>query len=405
MQPNEDLRPVTRSQTHPNRGNPQSNIGRASYNSNKRRKATRIRNYALFESSPSHDSDSEYSQSTGLSSGSNLSSPGENTTPALIPQSGDSDDPLNSLRSQQRELAIQADNDLQESRRIHIQIRTDTYSCMEIKDMLESLNHDIMQLAALMSEKLRFKHIYAESLDRLAELNNAAENVQAILGRHVTEILMRRIPKDMHYVVIQVVIQSVLAKTCQRLMQRWSVSSEEHAFFATSYIKLRKIDSFETMAQWRAATIEIFKYGSQSDGTRDFSHEELMKNLLNVLRTAGWRNSAPKETIERMFGDHVRGLVENTIRIDRAIMEGSLSQDLHLYRPCADDKYDPSMMEDINQDPNTIVSDEKVAVCVNIGLKLGEDEGGAKESEIQASGQKVVLKAQVLLDTTLKLGI
>ncbi|KAK0209576.1 hypothetical protein IW262DRAFT_514142 [Armillaria fumosa] len=184
---------------------------------------------------------------------------------------------------------------------------------MEIKDMLESLNCDMMQLAALMSDKLHFKHVYAKSLDRLAELNNAAENVQAILGRRVTELLMCRTTKDMQTIIVQAVVQSVLAKTCQRAIQHWSVSFEEHIIFATSYNKYRETNSFETMAQWRAMTKGILKYGPQSDGTRDFALGILINSLLDVLCITGWNISAPKECIQRMFGDRIRGLIKLTI--------------------------------------------------------------------------------------------
>ncbi|KAK0471608.1 hypothetical protein IW261DRAFT_1612017 [Armillaria novae-zelandiae] len=377
MQPNGDLRPVTRSQTYPDRGNSQNTVARTNHNGTKRGKATSIKN-DIF-SSPSH-SDSDYAQSPVLSSGRNLSAR-ENSAPVSLLQSGDSDDPLNSLRSERRELAIQADNDLKDSRRFRI--KTDTF----------------------MSDKLFFKHTYAESLDRLAELNVAAGNVQNILGQRVTERLMRRITQDMQTVVVQPVIQSVLAKTCQNLIQRWSVSSQEHDLFATSYKKYRKINSFETMAQWRAATREIFKYGPQSDGTRDFVHGAFIENLLDVLRIAGWKNFAPKETIQEMFGDRIRELVKLTIRLDRAIMEGALSQELHLFMPGHDDTYDPNMMVDINQDPSAPISDGKVAVCVSVGLKLAgkrTDEGETKGLEASsATRPKVLLKAKVVLDAVL----
>ncbi|SJL14052.1 uncharacterized protein ARMOST_17505 [Armillaria ostoyae] len=399
MQPNGDLRPVTRSQTNPDRGKPRNTVARANTNGKKKLKATRIENSAVFSSGRGN---SGHAQSTTLSSGSNHSA-GENTAPPLLPEGpDDSDDPLNALRSKRRELALQADDALHDNCRIHV--RSDSYSCMEIKDILESLNCDIMQLAALISDKLKFKHAHVKTLDGLAELYDAANNVQAILGRRVTELLIRRITKDMQSIVVQAVVQSVLAKTCRRLIQCWSISYEEHTFFVTSYKKFRKTSSFETTAQWRAATRGIVKYGPQSDTTRDFALGELINNLLDVLRIAGWKNSAPKENIQRMFGVRIRELIELTIKVDRAIMEGALSQDLHLFMPGHDDIYDPSMMVDINQGPSAVVSDEKVAVCVNIGLKLGEkrkDKGDTKDLEASASGPKVLLKGNVVLDAAL----
>ncbi len=186
MQPNGDLRPVTRSQTNPDCGKPRNTVARANSNGKKKPKATRIENSVV---SSSGRSNSNHAQSTTLSSGSNDSA-GEDTAPPLLPEGPeDSDDPLNALRSKKRELALQADNALHDECRIHV--KPDAYSCMEIKTMLESLNCDMMQLAALMSDKLQFKHAYAKSLDGLAELNDAAKNVQAILGRRVTELLMR----------------------------------------------------------------------------------------------------------------------------------------------------------------------------------------------------------------------
>lgn len=418
MQPNGDLRPVTRSQTNPDRGKPRNTAACANSNGKKKPKATRIENSVV---SSSGRSNSNHAHSTTLSSGSNGSA-GEDTAPPLLPEGPeDSDDPLNALRSKRRELALQADNALHDECRIHV--KPDAYSCMEIKTMLESLNCDMMQLAALMSDKLQFKHAYAKSLDELAELNDAAKNVQAILGRRVTELLMRRIIKNKQSIVVQAAIQSVLAKTCRRLVQRWSISHEEHKVFVTSYKKFRNtstyfhsyvhvyltyicipLDSLETAARWRAETRGLAKYGPRSDTTREFALEALLVNLLNVLRISGWKDSAPKESIQGMFGDHIRELVELTIRVDRAIMEGAMSQDLQLFMPGHDDAYDPGTMVDINHSPNAVVSDGKVALCVNIGLKLGgkrKEEGKAEESEASASGPKVLLEPKIFLYATL----
>ncbi|KAK0448969.1 uncharacterized protein EV420DRAFT_1711319 [Desarmillaria tabescens] len=314
----------------------------------------------------------------------------------------ESDDPLNGLRSKKRELTLQADNSLHNSRRIHV--KTDAYSCMEIKDMLESLNCDIMQLAALISDKLKFNHAYAKTLEGLANLHDAAENMQIFLGRRVAELLMGRFTKEMQGIVIQTVIQAVLAKTCRWLIQRWSVSHKGHKFFASSYKKFREINSLETVAQWRAATRGIAKYGPQFNATREYALQRLIDNLLDVLRIAGWQTSAPKEGIERLFGDRIRELVALTIGVDRAIMEGAMTQDLDLFMPKHDSTYDPNMMVNINQGPNAVVSDGEVAVSVNIGLKLNErlrDEGKSKESKVTNSEAKVLLKAKVVLNKAL----
>ncbi|KAG7450060.1 uncharacterized protein BT62DRAFT_1002398 [Guyanagaster necrorhizus] len=341
-----------------------------------------------------------------LSSGSNQDA-GENTTASsLLSEVPESDDPLNALRSTKRGLSIQADNALQDNYRIHV--KADVYSCMEIKDMLESLNCDVMQLAALMSDKLRFKHLYAKTLDELRKLHDAAENVQRILGRRVTELLMRNITNGMQSIVVQTVIHAVLAKTCHRLIQRWCMSNEEHNVFALSYKKFRATNSLEMAAQWRAKTREMTKYGPQSDSTRKFALREFIENLLDVLHIAGWKNSAPKECIEKLFGDRIRELVELTIRVDRAIMEGAMSQDLHIFMPAHDSIYDPITMVDIHKDPNAIMPSDRnsdlVETCISIGLKLQEkhlEKGQANDTETAVSRIKVLLKAKVVLNMVL----
>ncbi|KAK0212126.1 hypothetical protein DFS33DRAFT_1376619 [Desarmillaria ectypa] len=333
MQTNTDLRPVTRSQTVPDREKHLNGVTlekKSNANGKRKLKAARVKSSTV----PSFgNQNSDHAQSTTLSSGSNHSA-GRNTVSSLSSELEESDDPLNAL-----------------SRRIHI--KTDAYSCMEIRDMLESLNCDMMQLAALMSDKLRFKHAYAKTLEGLADLHGAAKNV---------------ITKGMRSIIVQTIIQA------------------EHKLFATSYKKFREINSLETVAQWRAATREITKYGPQSDATRKME----------------W--FAPKESIERMFGDRIRELVELTIGVDRAIMEGAMAQDLHLFMPVHDDTYDPNMMVDINQSPNAVASDGKVAVSINIRLKPDEkllDEGKPKDSEVAVSETKVLLKAKVVFDTVL----
>ncbi len=117
--------------------------------------------------------------------------------------------------------------------------KTDTYSFAEIKSMMESLNSEILQLAAYMSDTLTDKGERLEITDE--EASHAMERAKRYLDDRILALLMRR---DANGVgqngVLQVAFQAALLFECTTYLRLWGLDPAENNMLRELYARVQE---------------------------------------------------------------------------------------------------------------------------------------------------------------------
>ncbi len=117
--------------------------------------------------------------------------------------------------------------------------KTDAYSFADIKSMIESLNSEIHQLAAYMSDTLTDKGERAEITDE--EANHAMKRAKRYIDDLILAHLMRRDADDVRQNgFLQVAFQAVLLFECTNYLRLWDLDPAENKMLRELYARVQQ---------------------------------------------------------------------------------------------------------------------------------------------------------------------
>ncbi|KAK0471596.1 hypothetical protein IW261DRAFT_835651 [Armillaria novae-zelandiae] len=245
--------------------------------------------------------------------------------------------------------------------------KADTYSFAEIKNMVEGLNSEVLQIAAMMVDEFDCKDKGVGMRDEFEDMTAAAIQMRKILGEPMVRLLQDRKDKDMHIEVVQKSIQAILVNTASHFISCWSSNSAMSGVFQNTYHHICTSKNAAVAGRWRAMTREVTKYVLDTNFDANFSWF-LLESLRDVLHVAGWSLADTEKRIMEKFGERLNFLVTLVKKLDRAIGEGVTSRDLYVL-----------MVKDgVHFDPSYMIAEEDgsgpIACSCNLGLMAGVTE-------------------------------
>ncbi len=109
--------------------------------------------------------------------------------------------------------------------------KADAYSFAEIKGMVEGLNSEVLQIAAMMVDEFSGSGKSMEA----GHLTEVGHRLKGILGDWMVERMQDRRDPDMHIEVVQKGIQAVLTYTIQHFISCWSLDDRISDIFVGTY--------------------------------------------------------------------------------------------------------------------------------------------------------------------------
>ncbi|KAK0493238.1 hypothetical protein EDD18DRAFT_1181182 [Armillaria luteobubalina] len=248
--------------------------------------------------------------------------------------------------------------------------KADTYSFADIKSMMESLNSEVHQLAAYMSDTLTDNGERVEITDE--ETNHAMKRVKRYLDDLILAHLMRR---DANAVgqngFLQVAFQAALLFECSNYLRLWDLDPLESKMLYELYARVQESKPTAVAGRWRSLTIAMSKYHSSLRAEQYLFHR-LGHQLEKALLLGGWVIPNKPEALRHAFGERIMEIAKLTIKMDRAIKEGTTSHDLDAHFVSPGEKYDSGTMDGAYGNPKT---DEAVSCTCELGLKSFDDKG------------------------------
>ncbi|KAK0196205.1 hypothetical protein F5146DRAFT_924278 [Armillaria mellea] len=249
--------------------------------------------------------------------------------------------------------------------------KTDVYSSADIKSMMESLNSEIHQLAAYMSDTLTDNGGRVGITDE--EANHAMKRAKHYLDDLILAHLMHRAANDVgQNGFLQVAFQAALLFECSNYLKLWELDPVEDEMLCELYARVQESKSTAVVGRWRALTIAMSKYHS-SPRAEQYLFHRLVRQLERAILLGGWAIQNKPEALRHSFGKRITEIAKLTIKLDRAVKEGITSQDVDAYFVRPGEKYDSGTMSGAYGDPKK--SDEAVSCTCELGLKLFDDKG------------------------------
>ncbi|KAK0448947.1 uncharacterized protein EV420DRAFT_1750841 [Desarmillaria tabescens] len=266
--------------------------------------------------------------------------------------------------------------------------KTDAHSFADIKSMMGSLNSEIHQLAAYMSDTLFDSGKREEIADE--EANHSMKRAKYYLDDRILALLMRRDADDAEKSgVLQVAFQAALLFECTDYLGVWDLDPAENDMLRDLHARVQESNTAAVAGRWRALTITMSKYHSSSKAEQYLSHR-LGRQLEKVILLGGWAIRNIPEALRNAFGERITEITKLAIKLDRAIKEGITSQDLYAHFVGPGEKYDSGTMNGAYGNPKT--TDETVSCTCELGLKSFEEKG---------KRARLVLKAGVVVPSAL----
>lgn len=122
--------------------------------------------------------------------------------------------------------------------------KADAYSFAEIKDLVEGLNSEVLQIAAMMVDEFDCKGRDAGMRDEFEDLTAAVMQMRKVLGEPMVRLLQDHKDREMHIEVVQKSIQAILVNAASHAVSRWSSHDPLSSVFQDMYHHIRTSSEF-----------------------------------------------------------------------------------------------------------------------------------------------------------------
>ncbi|KAF8181794.1 hypothetical protein BJ912DRAFT_906612 [Pholiota molesta] len=275
--------------------------------------------------------------------------------------------------------------------------KADQLSNVEVVGLLESLNSEIMQIAASMTEELTIeeKRIDAEAKEQESdEAREAYARAEDTVGPRMAELLKN---SEHHEdpILVQLAVQASMAAYTHWIISSWVFESpEDEHMLSEIYARVRETEEQAVSGRWRQLTRKHLQRMLAHDP--DLS-SDMLGAVANIFTTAGLKDS-PEMLYERIvgrFAGRVSVVMKLAVDLNKHIGEGITSCDLEALYIAPDVKFNPATMDDaIGASSSSPEAAQEMILCTtDLGLvraeKIASARGDWKES--------VLLKPKVVL--------
>ncbi|KAJ2922258.1 hypothetical protein H1R20_g14835, partial [Candolleomyces eurysporus] len=269
----------------------------------------------------------------------------------------------------------------------------DQCSGTDVSHMVTQLNDVIYQCGALIADEVIKRDGIEEHLGEAA-LARLATASQELITFGWNQALVQRLRPDVleqDTVLLEAMVQNMLTRRCYRIISSFcDESGEVDRYLAGLWRGIVKSTDTTIAKNWLAITHSQLKM-------QKFDTSRTMRNLMNVMFTAGWRVTTPeKERVGNRIEEKVQEIFTTALKIKEMVTQKILSAEVRVvyYRP--DTQYDTVAMEDVYESGRTTEKAEpgQPILC---STGLGVQYIAAKPISSGGKRKSTILKTKVVL--------
>lgn len=295
--------------------------------------------------------------------------------------------------------------------------KADQHSGADIITMVEALNEDILQIAALVSDSFVVPTKNGDTDLSKAGVQSSARRVAEILSPEFVALLVKYEHEE-DPIIVQMAFQAGLCAYSERMASSWSLGDPKHTKVLTDIyeqvrksgvltfliIEMRHLNFFFVLpsvqleeqavsGRWRALTRV---YAQRAQTTEPDLVHRFIEFFTHILITAGYDGTT--ESVQKELNDQFRNRLLEVVglarRLSQAMGEGVTSCDLEINYVASNHPLEPVTMEDAwakstgagEPDP-----DDRVLCTTDLGLNRIEKLPGKDKANIS-----VLLKPKVV---------
>ncbi|KAE9397394.1 hypothetical protein BT96DRAFT_977052 [Gymnopus androsaceus JB14] len=267
---------------------------------------------------------------------------------------------------------------------------TDSYSGADIIEMVRTLNSEILQAAAFVTDTIEaFPPEPLEARVGRDEFREARKAAVDLLGKEATRFLSQDVAEEEAVMVVQVALQAGLCHLSRSVLNLWANSKSFSDGLDKVYAGIREQQGQAQVVAgtWRSLTRTRTKrpmYEKEKSGWRD----SMVESVKAILVVAGWwPNDA--EAVHSLIRERISAIFSLLPRLDEAMNERITSTQMALCVPRSGVNFDVETME--NEDGEESSSGVVLFVS-DMGLKkIDRDVSSGKDLDT------ILLKPKVLL--------
>ncbi|EDR06452.1 uncharacterized protein LACBIDRAFT_300147 [Laccaria bicolor S238N-H82] len=274
--------------------------------------------------------------------------------------------------------------------------KADSFAGADLVKMAQSLNSEIFQGAAFMSEGLEFD----ELAGRNARLDTQAmERAKILVGSVMFSQLLARLP-TVDPLPLQLALQSIMILRCVQIIQSLCPMEyrDHNDFLKKIYAGIQASEEQAVAGRWRALT------QAQLRPSRSYG-PHIAEDLVTILKVCGLSTSSSKYQIIIQDIKHRMSTLEKAaLQLKVALKEGVTSVDIEAFYISTRAQFDPTNMDDAYGDSrkearNRRGDGERIMCTTDMGLRRVLTKRSA-DGQAQ-SYYDVILKPKVVLASSL----
>ncbi|KAK1226880.1 hypothetical protein PQX77_010127 [Marasmius sp. AFHP31] len=273
---------------------------------------------------------------------------------------------------------------------------TRSASGADIIRLVESLNSEILQVAAAITDALPFEDSTPAGSPNALQ-GRMEKFLNWMFGPQVIDAIDHHPTKDDADIIVQSGLQFIMVGHCTELIEQWHVNREGSKFLKDIYESVRKNNPPSVAGRWRTMTAQL-KYSRYEQVEID-ARTRITDSVQALVHR--WMEGVHKKTptgVLKMIEMKVAKVVNMAAQIDKVKGLDVVSEDWEVFYQQPGSIFDGARMEDLFRSPQDATSIEDLAGVVLCSTGLGlrrRDENPESEND----GWQVMSKAQVLLDT------
>ncbi|KAH9478860.1 hypothetical protein JR316_0009322 [Psilocybe cubensis] len=242
---------------------------------------------------------------------------------------------------------------------------TDVYSSAEIIQMVNALNADIFQLAAVVADLFENEAVVATEEERARNLDAVLGHLNAVFQVIGAELSLQLTGTYKHLrqdpFALQLAIQAFITHTC---MQKTQVFSENQGGqFMVLYKKIKSFEQRTVATRWRAIASAHIPDPDLSADT-----EAATMGIKSILYLCLWSSS---ESQIRVIESKAAAILKLSYKLKKAMHEGIITGDMETFIIPPGGHFNDSMENGyvVDKECDTAEKANRVLCTVGMGLK------------------------------------
>ncbi|KAF8805131.1 hypothetical protein BYT27DRAFT_7192773 [Phlegmacium glaucopus] len=273
--------------------------------------------------------------------------------------------------------------------------KADILSGAEVIKLVDELNGEIMQTAAVMAESFTIEQKIGVKDGDLEEMSKVYGRASEILGYRMAELLKT---SEHHEdpILVQMGLQTAMAGYTHWVISSWCFESpEDERMLNEVYARVRETEEQAVSGRWRQLTRTHFQ---RMVAAPNFAND-MVEILANIFIAAGFKESltALQVQIATCFGERIHIVMQCAQQLNKTIGEGVTSCDLDTLYLEPDIPFDSHTMDDSLNASDPLISEEKVLCTTDLGLGRAEKISGTtgEWQEVTLLKPKVILLSRL----------